>query len=236
MKTIPKTVAAVSVLLSVSASAGLKELNSLGTPFRLDPLPYPADSLAKAIDAETMSIHHGKHHKAYVDNANKALEGKPMKMLELLLSASKQSNAVRNNVGGHWNHSFFWSVLSGKESDNVMPERLKKEIEDKWKTVEAFKEDFEKTGAAQFGSGWVWLIRTSEGLEITGTPNQDNPLMDAAPKRGWPILGADVWEHAYYLRYQNKRAEYLKNFWSVVNWKQVDAYNREAQKSKLPTP
>jgi Fe-Mn family superoxide dismutase len=222
-------------LISLSAHAALKDLNELVSPFTLAPLPYAVDSLTKAIDAETMGIHHDKHHKAYVDNANKALEGRKSKLIDLLLTASQQSAAIRNNAGGHWNHSFFWSVLSGKETDNKIPQRLKKEIEEKWGTFEKFQEEFEKVATSQFGSGWAWLIRTPEGLEITSTPNQDNPLMDTATKRGWPLLGVDVWEHAYYLRYQNKRAEYLKNFWSIVNWKQVDAYNREAKKTKLPT-
>jgi len=222
----------LTLLISTSsfAFASLKNLNSLGSPFKLAPLPYAADSLSKAIDAETMNIHHGKHHKAYVDNLNKALEGKKAKLLDLLTTASKQSAAIRNNAGGHWNHSFFWSVLSGKESDNKISEKLEKELVAKWGSIEKFKEEFEKAGTSQFGSGWVWLIRTAEGLEITATSNQDNPLMDVAPKKGSPILGADVWEHAYYLKYQNKRADYLKGFWSVVNWNMVEKYNQEAAK------
>ncbi|MBX2989320.1 MAG: superoxide dismutase [Bdellovibrionaceae bacterium] len=203
-------------------------------PFKLPPLPYAANSLDKAIDAETMTIHHDKHHQAYVDNANKALSGQKARMLDLLQNASKQPAAVRNNVGGHWNHSFFWTVLSGNEKDNALPARLEKDIVTKWGSVAKFQEEFEKAGAAQFGSGWAWLIRTPEGLKITSTPNQDNPLMDVVADRGWPILGADVWEHAYYLRYQNKRPEYLKKFWTVVNWKMVDQYDQEALKNKLP--
>jgi Fe-Mn family superoxide dismutase len=223
------------ILFGHAASAlTLKELNSLSVPFTLAPLPYAANSLDKAIDEQTMTLHHDKHHQAYVDNANKAFDGKKGTLIELLKSAKKQPAAVRNNVGGHWNHTFFWSVMSGVDADNQLPERLKKEIETKWKTVEAFQEEFEKAGASQFGSGWAWLIRTPRGLEIVSTPNQDNPLMNTVEKRGWPILGADVWEHAYYLRYQNKRPDYLKKFWTVVNWKAVDAYDQEAMKSKLP--
>lgn len=231
------------IFASATASATtLSELNALTPPFTLAPLPYAANSLEKAIDEQTMTLHHDKHHQAYVDNANKALEGQADKksakkqptMIDLLKSAKKQPAAVRNNVGGHWNHTFFWSVMSGVDADNQMPDRLKKEIETKWKTIDAFQEEFEKAGASQFGSGWAWLIRTSRGLEIVSTPNQDNPLMNTVGKRGWPILGADVWEHAYYLRYQNKRPDYLKKFWSVVNWKAVDTYDLEAMKTKLP--
>jgi Fe-Mn family superoxide dismutase len=236
MNFLPKSTMTLSLMVSLGAQASLKGLNSQSSPFKLAPLPYAADSLTKAIDAETMTIHHGKHHQAYVDNANKALEGKQSKLIDLLLTASRQNASVRNNAGGHWNHSFFWTVLSGKESDNAIPERLKKDIDAKWGSFEKFQAEFEKAGASQFGSGWAWLVRTPEGLDITSTPNQDNPLMDSVPRRGWPILGADVWEHAYYLRYQNKRSDYLRKFWEVVNWKQVDAYDREAQTTKLPMP
>lgn len=218
-----------------AAQASLTSLNNLESPFKLPNLPYPTDALAKAIDTETMQIHHGKHHQAYVDNANKALIDQKTKMIDLLLSVSNQSAAIRNNVGGHWNHSFFWTVLSGNEADNKVPQKLLKEIESKWGSFPQFQAAFEKAGTSQFGSGWAWLIRTPQGLEITSTPNQDNPLMDVVEKRGWPILGADVWEHAYYLKYQNKRADYLKNFWSVVNWKQVETYDQEARKLKALT-
>lgn len=229
-----KAVATGLVLVgAVQAQASLKDLGAQTVPFKRAPLPYAANSLEKAFDEQTMTIHHDKHHQAYVDNANKALEGKKASMIELLKSASKQTPAVRNNVGGHWNHTFFWSVLSGKDSDNQISDRLRKEISAKWGSVEKFQEEFEKAGTGQFGSGWVWLIRTDAGLEIVSTPNQDNPLMDTATKRGWPILGADVWEHAYYLRYQNKRADYLKGFWKVVNWKMVESYDQEASKTKL---
>lgn len=233
----PLTALPLTALLvaAVPAHAGLKDLNSQKSPFQLPALPYAADSLARAIDAETMNIHHGKHHQAYVDNANKALGDKKTKLIDLLITASKQNAAIRNNAGGHWNHAFFWTVLSGNATDNKVPARLQKEIEAKWGSFEAFQKEFEKAGAGQFGSGWVWLIRTSDGLELSATKNQDNPLMDDADKRGWPVLGADVWEHAYYLKYQNKRADYLKNFWSVVNWKAVDKYDQEAKKLPLPS-
>lgn len=220
-------------IMALSAQASYKSLDQT-SPFKLNPLPYAANSLEKAIDAQTMTTHHDKHHQAYVDNANKALDKKKVSLSSLMKNISKESTALRNNAGGHWNHSFFWTVLSGKADDNKIPPRLQKEIETKWGSLQKFQEDFEKAGAGQFGSGWVWLIRTDSGLEITSTPNQDNPLMDVAEKKGWPILGADVWEHAYYLKYQNKRPEYLKNFWSVVNWKMVDQYDQEATKTKMP--
>lgn len=222
------------IFVSSLADASLKQINLQKSPFKLAPLPYSENSLEKAIDAETMKIHHGKHHQAYVDNLNKALGAQKVSLIELLKNVSTATPAVRNNAGGHWNHTFFWSILSGKDADNKIPARLEKEIISKWGSLDKFKEEFEKAGAGQFGSGWVWLIQTSEGLQITTTSNQDNPLMDVAGVRGWPILGADVWEHAYYLKYQNRRAEYLKGFWSVVNWKMVDELNQEALKSKLP--
>ncbi len=224
--------AIIAACLSVEAS--FKKMNSESGVFKLAPLPYAANSLEKAFDEKTMLIHHGKHHQAYVDNLNKALDGKKVKLIDLLTSASTQSATIRNNSGGHWNHTFFWSILSGKESDNKVSSRMMKVIVDKWQSFENFQAEFEKAGAGHFGSGWVWLVRTTEGLEIMGTPNQDNPLMDVVPRRGWPILAADVWEHAYYLRYENKRPEYLKNFWKVVNWKAVDQYDKEALKTKLP--
>lgn len=223
-----------TVLLASWSWAGLKDLNAQMSPFKLAPLPYAANSLEKAIDAETMRVHHGKHHQAYVDNANKALETKKVSMIDILKTASKQPSAMRNNVGGHWNHTFFWTVLSGKDEDNKIPENLRKDIEKKWGSMDKFQAEFEKAGMSQFGSGWAWLIRTQGGLEIVATPNQDNPLMDTVEKRGWPIMGADVWEHAYYLKYQNKRADYLKNFWKVVNWKQVAEYDQEATKTQMP--
>jgi Fe-Mn family superoxide dismutase len=217
-------------MLSTSAFAGLKDLSHLKTPFKLAPLPYAANSLSVAIDEETMTIHHDKHHQSYVDKLNTALNGKQTDMMALLTSASKQEAAVRNNAGGHYNHTFFWDVMSGEKANNEMPKELKAEIEKKFKTVEAFKAAFEKAGAGQFGSGWAWLVvNKNNELEITSTPNQDNPLMDDAPVKGLPVLGADVWEHAYYLKYKNKRDDYLKNFWSVVNWKKVSELRQEAK-------
>ncbi len=229
--------ASMSLFVPVSGfSATLAELNALKGTYTLAPLPYAFDALESVVDAETMKIHHGKHHQAYVDNLNKAVsEAKDAKALKamplksLLETISQRGDAIRNNAGGHWNHTFFWSVMTPDAENQKLPARLEKELRSKFGTIEKFKEAFEKKGTSQFGSGWVWLIRNSAGqLEITGTPNQDNPLMDVASVKGTPILGADIWEHAYYLKYQNQRAAYLKSFWKVVNWKQVDQYDQEA--------
>lgn len=220
--------------MSVSSMASYKKINTETGIFKLPALPYAENSLEKAIDAQTMNIHHSKHHQAYVDNLNKALENNKLSLIQIISQISKYSVAVRNNAGGHWNHSFFWTVLSGQESDNKISSSLKKEIETKWGSMEKFQEEFQKAGTSQFGSGWVWLVRTANGLEITATPNQDNPLMDIVEKRGWPILAADVWEHAYYLKYQNKRIDYLKNFWLIVNWKMVESYDKQAKSTPLP--
>lgn len=213
-------------------SETIEKLNNMRSPFNLPELPYAANALEACVDEATMKIHHGLHHQAYVNNVNAAINNEDVDILSLLKNVSERGNAVRNNGGGHWNHSFFWTVMTPSGEDNTIPENLKKEISEAFGSFEAFQEAFEKAGATQFGSGWAWLIRNSAGkLEVTSTPNQDNPLMDVANVKGTPILGIDVWEHAYYLKYQNKRADYLKNFWKVVNWKQVAAYNEEAKKA-----
>jgi superoxide dismutase, Fe-Mn family len=198
-------------------------------PFELPPLPYPSDSLEPHIDKATMEIHHGGHHKAYVDNLNKAVTGTPLegKSLEALIGdlASVPDNirgAVRNNGGGHWNHSFFWKLLSGKGAK--APEgKLAEAINASFGSFDAFKEKFEAVGAGRFGSGWAWLVSNNGKVEIVSTPNQDNPLMGKAVSgvEGKPLLGVDVWEHAYYLKYQNKRAAYLKAIWNVIDWNVV---------------
>jgi len=191
--------------------------------FTLAPLPYAHDALEPHIDTQTMQIHHGKHHQAYVDNLNKAIAGtehENKSLEELVKNAGKISPAVRNNGGGHWNHSFFWESLDEKAGGPPAGD-LAKAIHDAFGTFETFKEKFANAGMTRFGSGWAWLIVKDGKLEITSTPNQDNPLMDVAEVKGIPILGVDVWEHAYYLKYQNRRAEYLAAFWNVVDWKKV---------------
>ncbi len=187
--------------------------------FTLPALPYAFDALEPYIDTITMQIHHGKHHQAYVDNLNKAIAGTPNEnksLEELVAVAGSISPAVRNNGGGHWNHSFFWESLGSKAG--APSGKLNDAITSTFGSFDAFKEKFAAAGIARFGSGWAWLIAKDGKLEISSTPNQDNPLMDVAEVKGTPILGVDVWEHAYYLKYQNRRADYLAAFWNVVNW------------------
>jgi superoxide dismutase, Fe-Mn family len=200
--------------------------------FTLPALPYAFEALEPHIDALTMQIHHGKHHQAYVDNLNKAIAGTPNEnksLEELVKIAGSISPAVRNNGGGHWNHSFFWEILApnagGQPTGN-----LASAINDVFGSFDAFKEKFAAAGTTRFGSGWAWLIIKDGTLEITSTPNQDNPLMDVAEVKGTPILGIDVWEHAYYLKYQNRRPEYLNTIWNVINWSKVAEHFEKAAK------
>jgi Fe-Mn family superoxide dismutase len=195
--------------------------------FTLPPLPYPSDSLEPNIDKATMEIHHGKHHNAYVTNLNKALESAPdlqNKSLEQLLAnnvAGVPENirtAVRNNGGGHANHSFFWPILSGKGGGAPTGD-IAAVIEANFGGYDAFKEKFAAAAAGRFGSGWAWLVKDSAGkFDITSTANQDSPIMEGKK----PIVGLDVWEHAYYLKYQNRRPEYIAAFWNVINWSEVN--------------
>ena len=195
--------------------------------FVLPPLPYAHDALEPAIDKATMEFHHGKHHQAYVDNLNKAvdadsaLQGRSLE--ELFATISKAPKAVRNNGGGHWNHSLFWELLAPVGETGEPSAELAAAIDRDLGGIEAFKEAFNAAGAGQFGSGWAWLIVQDGRLKVTSTPNQDNPLMDVADEKGAVVLAADVWEHAYYLNYQNRRADYLKAFWTVVNWNRANA-------------
>jgi len=191
--------------------------------FILPALPYALDALEPFIDAKTMEIHHGKHHQAYVDNLNKALAGTPNEgktLEELVAVAGTISPAVRNNGGGHWNHTFFWESLA-PHAGGAPTAELGEAINTSFGSFDAFKEKFAAAGATRFGSGWAWLIIKEGKLEVSSTPNQDNPLMDVAEVKGTPILGVDVWEHAYYLKYQNRRPEYLGAIWNVINWSKV---------------
>lgn len=200
--------------------------------FKLPALPYDFDALEPHIDEETMKIHHGKHHNAYVTNLNKALEPHAdfaNKSLEDLLKnldevPESARTAVRNNGGGHANHSLFWTVLSANGGGEPTGE-LAEAINKKFGSFEKFKEEFANAAATRFGSGWAWLVVSNGELEVTSTPNQDNPIMEGKEA----ILGLDVWEHAYYLKYQNRRPDYIGAFWNVVNWDQV-AKNYEAAK------
>ena len=191
--------------------------------FTLPALPYAPDALEPHIDTTTMQIHHGKHHQAYVDNLNKAIAGTPHEnksLEELVAQAGSISPAVRNNGGGHWNHSFFWESLSPK--GGAPAGALLDAINKAFGSLDGLKEKMNNAGMTRFGSGWAWLIKDAGGnLAVSSTPNQDNPLMDVAETKGTPLLGVDVWEHAYYLKYQNKRADYLAAFWNVVNWDKV---------------
>ncbi len=191
--------------------------------FELAPLPYAFDALEPHIDARTMEIHHGKHHAAYTKNLNAAIEGSPLegKSIEAILGqAGQHGAAVRNNGGGYYNHNLFWTILSPKGGKAPKAE-LASAIDSTFGSFDAFKEEFGKAAATRFGSGWAWLQVSDGKLVISSTPNQDNPLMDVAEKKGKPILGLDVWEHAYYLNYQNRRPDYIEAFWNVVNWDQV---------------
>jgi Fe-Mn family superoxide dismutase len=191
--------------------------------FELPSLPYASDALEPHFDKATMEIHHGKHHNAYVTNLNKALENSDLaskSIEELMKNISTAPPAVRNNGGGHFNHSLFWTILTPQGQGRPTGE-LGSAIEQKFGSFEKFKEEFSNAGATRFGSGWAWLIVNNGSLEVTSTPNQDNPLMDVAEKKGTPILGLDVWEHAYYLKYQNRRPDYIAAFWNVVDWDAV---------------
>ena len=191
--------------------------------FTLPSLPYAYEALEPHIDTETMKIHHDKHHQAYVDNLNKAIAGtehENKSIEELVKNAGTISLAVRNNGGGHWNHTFFWDSL--KKNEGGKPSgKLAEAIDVAFGSFDAFKEKFNAAGTTRFGSGWAWLNVKDGKLEVSSTPNQDNPLMEIAEVKGMPILGCDVWEHAYYLKYQNKRPAYLEAFWNVVNWDKV---------------
>ena len=192
--------------------------------FTLHHLHYACDALEPHIDTLTMQIHHGKHHQAYVDNLNKAIAGtahENKSLEDLVESAGSISPAVRNNGGGHWNHTFFWNSLA-PNAGGVPSGKLATAINEAFGSFDEFKTKFAAAGIGRFGSGWAWLIIKTDGkLDITSTPNQDNPMMDITEAKGVPLLGVDVWEHAYYLKYQNKRADYLAAIWNVVNWNKV---------------
>jgi Fe-Mn family superoxide dismutase len=194
--------------------------------FQLPTLNYSYDALEPHFDARTMEIHHSKHHQAYVNNVNAALEGTDganLPIEDIVKNISKYGMPVRNNGGGHWNHSFFWSILSPNGGGNPAG-ALGDKINEQFGSFEAMKEEFNKAATTRFGSGWAWLCKKADGsLCICSTPNQDNPLMDIAECPGTPIIGLDVWEHAYYLHYQNRRPDYIAAFWNVVDWNQASA-------------
>ncbi|MCH6236104.1 superoxide dismutase [Cognataquiflexum rubidum] len=191
--------------------------------FELPKLPYDFNALEPHIDTKTMEIHHGKHHNAYVTNLNNAIAGTDLenKSIEELMKVAGSNAAVRNNGGGHYNHSLFWTIMKPNGGGNPTGE-IGAAIDAKFGSFDKFKEEFAKAAATRFGSGWAWLcVDTKKELCVCSSPNQDNPLMDVSECPGTPILGLDVWEHAYYLNYQNRRPDYVAAFWNVVNWEEV---------------
>lgn len=210
----------------------LNALETLGNeglqnaPFTLPALPYNYNALEPFIDQQTMTIHHTKHHQAYVDKLNKAIENMGGKFVleEAFKTISKAEPAVRNNGGGHYNHSLFWQLMKPNPSskENKPSGKLAESILKDFKSFDEFKKEFSEKSAKIFGSGWCWLIEQDGKLKITTTPNQDNPLMDVVTEKGKPVLALDIWEHAYYLKYQNKRADYIANWWNIVNWEKAE--------------
>jgi len=202
--------------------------------FQLEALPYANNALEPHIDALTMEIHHDRHHQAYVDNLNKAIAGTEAEnasLEDILKNVSKYSAAVRNNGGGHFNHKLFWTIL-GPNAGGEPTGELAQAINDTFGSFDELKKKLQEAGATRFGSGWSWLIVGEDGkLAVTSTPNQDNPLMDVAEVKGTPILGIDVWEHAYYLKFQNKRPAYLEEIFNVINWDAVAERYAQAKKA-----
>lgn len=219
-------VAAAAVLLAGSTMAGslVGEPTLAPVKFEIAKLTYQYADMEPAIDQTTMQIHYEKHYSAYVNNANEAIAAEKVQETDakkLLANISKYSSKLRNNAGGAYNHELFWSLLRKPTQNNAPTGELLTAINKSFGSFEKFQEEFAKAAAGQFGSGWAWLVKDGNQLKIGSTANQDNPLMDVSKFKGTPILALDVWEHAYYLHYQNKRADYIKNFWSVVNWDQV---------------
>ena len=199
--------------------------------FELPNLPYDNSALEPHIDAATMEVHHDKHHAGYTSKLNDAIKGTDLEnksIEDILKNVSQQSGAVRNNGGGYYNHSLFWTIMSPNGGGKPSGE-LAEAINSAFGSFDQFKEKFSGAAVGQFGSGWAWLIVKDGKLQITSTPNQDNPLMDIAETKGTPILGLDVWEHAYYLKYQNKRPDYVNAFWNVVNWEEVSRRYKAAK-------
>jgi Fe-Mn family superoxide dismutase len=222
----------VSACAASTSSSSTKPTQERSMPFTLPALPYPENALEPSIDAQTMNIHRTKHHQAYVDNLNKALEGHAdlqSKSIEQICAGASSlpdaiKAAVRNNGGGHYNHSLFWVLMAPKGQGGAPSPALAAAIDKAFGNMDEFKAKFADAGLKRFGSGWAWLIKKADGsLAIVSTPNQDNPLMTGlVDATGTPLLGCDVWEHAYYLKYQNRRADYLKSWWDVVNWNEVN--------------
>jgi superoxide dismutase, Fe-Mn family len=199
----------------------------LAQPFTLAPLPYASDALEPVIDQQTMDIHHGRHHRAYVNNLNAQIENYPelagMSLVDMMGQISRFNAAVRNNGGGHYNHDLFWQLMAPQGNGGEPAAGLLTAIERDFGSFETMQAEFARAAGTRFGSGWAWLIVTDDKkLAVTSTANQDNPLMDVVAERGTPILALDVWEHAYYLSYQNRRGAYLQHWWTIVNWNEVN--------------
>ena len=226
---------AAGLVGGVASALGLESARAYDLP----DLPYAYDALEPSIDKATMEFHHDKHHLTYVTNINKALEGKTQPpLVELQKTAIKDGAAFRNSGGGAYNHNFFWLEMAPTGKGGSPSDKLAKAIDESFGSMDEFKAKFEAAGApgARFGSGWVWLVVADGKLAITSTPNQDNPLMEGVDgTAGIPILGCDVWEHAYYLKYQYRRPDYIKAWWDVVNWDQVSAWYEDALGGKAPT-
>ena len=209
---------------------------SVSAQFAQKPLPYSYAALEPSIDVQTMEIHYSKHHAAYVKNLNAAVvgtEAEKMSVKEIFANVSKFSPAIRNNAGGHYNHELFWSILTPVKNTKPSAE-LEKAIVETFGSVDVLKEKINAAAISRFGSGWAWLsVDKDKKLVVSSTPNQDNPLMDISESKGTPILGIDVWEHAYYLKYQNKRADYLTSIWNVINWNEVSANYKAVTKGKF---
>lgn len=226
------TISIFTILLGLNFASAQIEMETKAK-VEFPPLPYAFNALEPHIDQMTMEIHYERHHKAYFNNFTKAVEGTEMQRLSLeqiFANMSNYSEGIRNNGGGHFNHVLFWSVMS-PYGGGEPTRKLVNALNESFGSVEQFKARFEDAARTRFGSGWAWLNVDKEGkLFVSSTPNQDNPLMDIVEQRGTPILGLDVWEHAYYLKYQNRRPDYISNFWNVVNWEEVNRRYEEALK------
>ncbi len=225
-----------NLFFSVSIMFFAVSCTTIAQDFKLPELKYGYADLEPVIDAKTMEIHYNKHHGGYVNNLNKAVantENHGKSIEDIMINVSKGSPALRNNGGGHYNHTLFWNILSPAPT-KLADGNLKNAIVENFGGLDQLKEAVNKAGGSQFGSGWAWVIVTPDmKLAVTSTANQDNPLMDVAENKGIPILGIDVWEHAYYLHYQNLRADYLKKIWDIIDWNTVEANYNEALKSPI---
>ena len=232
LRTLAGTTLAVGAFAGQSAcQTSSKESAEMMAPFSQQPLPYDFGALEPSIDKQTMEIHYGKHHAGYVSKLNDAIKGtefEKMALTDMFKNISSAPEAIRQNGGGHWNHSFFWDVMAPGKGGTPTG-AVADAINGQFGSYDSFKEAFGKAATGRFGSGWAWLTAQDGTLAIGSTPNQDNPMMDVSDFKGTPLLGLDVWEHAYYLKYQNKRGDYVGAFWDVVNWDKVAEHLKNAK-------